>query len=436
VVLAFVVAIALGTVALRLPLAHAAGHDAGWLAALFTATSAVCVTGLVVVDTGSGWSPFGQAVIALLIKAGGLGILSLGALVALATGRRLGFSERQRLQAQANAPRPGGIVRFVRSLLLYTTGLELLGALALWPRLASDEGLGQGAWSAIFHAVSAFNNAGFSLYHDSLSRYAADAWVLSVVAGLFVVGGLGLVVVIDVAVRLGVGGSGPRRQLTLHTRVALLTSLVLAMAAWLVIASLEWRNPVTLGSLEPAARPLAAAFQALTPRTAGFTAVDTSGYRPPTAMATMVLMFIGGNPGSTAGGVKTTTVAVLVLAAAAAARGRSQVTSLGRTVAPATITKAAVLATLGVLAVWLTATLITVTDPALPPLAVLFEAVSAFGTVGLSLGVTTELSAAARMMLVVLMVTGRVGLLTVALALVAREPRPDTRYPTEDVVVG
>jgi trk system potassium uptake protein len=437
VVLAFLAAIALGTLMLRLPLAHAAGASHGWLTALFTATSAVCVTGLVVVDTGAAWSPFGQAVVASLIKAGGLGILSLGALVALATGRRLGFSERQRLQAQTNALTVGGIVRFVRALLLYTTGAELIGALALWPRFARDDGLWGGAWSALFHALSAFNNAGFSLYADSLQRYAADAWVAGVVMALFVVGGLGLVVVVDVALRLGAAANGgPRRHLTLHTRLALTTTLVLAVLGSILVGALEWRNPATLGALAPEARPLAATFQALTPRTAGFDALDIADYRTSTVFVTMGLMLVGGNPGSTAGGIKTTTIAVLLLAVLAAARGRPRVTAFRRTLDTETITKAAVLGMLAVATVGFGATVLVHMEPTLAPLALVFEAVSAFATVGLSLGITSELTEAGRVALVVLMFVGRVGLLTVALAVAATERVPSSRYPNEDVVVG
>jgi trk system potassium uptake protein len=435
IVVGFVAAIGVGTLLLRLPAAHAGTADIGWLTALFTATSAVCVTGLIVVDTGSAWSPFGQVVILLLIKAGGLGILSLGALVALATGRRMGFSARLRLQVQTSAFQVGGVVRFVRRLLLFTTAAELAGMLALWPRLARDEGVAAGAWSALFHAVSAFNNAGFSLYSDSLVRYAADPVVSLIVAGLFGLGGLGLIVVVDVALRFGAGG-GSRHRVTLHTRLALATTAILTVVAWGAVAGMEWTNPGTLARLEPAERPLAALFQAVTPRTAGFNTIDQGAYRTPTVLVTMLLMFVGGNPGSTAGGVKTTTLAVLLLATFAAARGRDSVTSIGRSIGHATVMKAAVLATLGALVVGTVATLISITDPGLPPLPVLFETVSAFGTVGLSLGITAELSPWARLMLVVLMLVGRVGLLTVALALVEEGPERPLRYPSEDVVVG
>jgi trk system potassium uptake protein len=431
----FVVAIGVGTALLSLPLAHAPGASVDWLAALFTATSAVCVTGLVVLETGADWSPFGQVVILLLIKTGGIGILSLGALVALATGRRMGFSERLRLQAQTSALTVGGIVRFVKRLLLFTTGAEAIGALLLWPRLARDDGLWPGGYSALFHAVSAFNNAGFSLYGDSLERYVGDAYVSLVMAALFMLGGIGLVIVVDLALRLGMGNAA-RHRLTLHTRLALGTTVLLTLAAWAAVGAFEWTNPGTLGALEARQRPLAAFFQAVTPRTAGFHTLEPADYRTPTTFFTMLLMFVGGNPGSTAGGVKTTTLAVLLLAALAAARGRAEVTALGRSIETPTVTKAAVLSTLGVLLVGAAATLLTLVHPELPPLALLFETVSAFGTVGLSMGVTEALHAPARATLVVVMLLGRVGLLTVALALVESGPAARLRYPGEDVVVG
>jgi trk system potassium uptake protein len=426
-------AILLGTLLLRLPIAQAGDAHVGWLDALFTATSAVCVTGLVVLDTGSAWSVVGQVVILLLMKAGGLGILSLGALLALATGRRLGFGQRLGLQAQTSALTVGGAVRFVRRLLLFTTSVEALGALLLAFRFVREEGAA-GLFSALFHAVSAFNNAGFSLQSDSLRRYADDPFVLLVVALLVVIGGLGLVVM-DVALRFGAGAEG-RHRVTLHTRLALATTVALILGGWGAILALEWANPRTLAALEPHDRPLAALFQAVTPRTAGFTTVAPADYRTPTSLVTMFLMLVGGNPGSTAGGLKTTTLAVLVVAALALARGHPSVTAAGRTIDAATITKAAVLMTVALLFVGAATTLLTLSDPAMSPLSVLFETVSAFATVGLSMGITSELSAAGRAMLVVVMLVGRVGLLTVAIALARDERIVAVRYPSEDVVVG
>lgn len=441
----FLTAIAVGTLLLALPAAHAPGVTLSLSDALFMATSAVCVTGLIVVDPGTALSPFGQAVIALLIKAGGLGVLSVGALVAFTLGRRLGVVERLGLQVQTGRLEVGGVVRFVRGLLLATTTIELVGALVLWPAFARDHGLAAGAWQAVFHSVSAWNNAGFSLFADSLEAYLGDPWVVGVIAALFVAGGLGLVVFTDLAIayrakrsrRTAKGRAArPRTPLTLHTRLALATTAVLAVAGVAGIAAFEWRNPETLGALPMGARWLAAVFQGLTPRTAGFNVIDVGAMSPAGQAWTALLMFIGGNPGSTAGGIKTTTAAVLVLTALAVARGRGDPVAFGRTLGGALVARAAALATgaVGILAVAIL--VLGFTDPDVAFGALAFEAMSAFGTVGLSMGATDALSEPGRLVVVLLMVIGRVGLLTVGLAVAAVPLDRVRRYPREDVVVG
>jgi trk system potassium uptake protein len=444
VLLAFLGAIAVGTVLLRLPLAHAPGVRLGWLDALFTATSAVCVTGLVVVDTGGDFSRFGQAVVLLLIKSGGLGILSVGALIAFTTGRRLGLVARLGLQAQTNRLQVGGVVRFVRNLLIFTTGAELLGALALWPGMAREAGLREGAWLALFHAISAWNNAGFSLFSDSLMRFAADPWVVAVVPLLFVGGGLGLVVLVDVLsavrtrwTRRGTLGAGRARvPWTLHTRMALAATGILVLVGAGGIAALEWSNPATLGALDPGARPLAAVFQGLTPRTAGFHVLEPADLTPAGQVLTMALMFVGANPSSTAGGVKTTTIAVLLLAAWAAVRGRGSTIAFGRGISGSLLARAAAVVTLALAVVTLAIFALAISEAGVPLPVLAFEAFSAFGTVGLSMGVTPDLSVAGRWVIVALMLLGRVGLLTVGLALAAAPPERPLRYPNEDVIIG
>ena len=445
VLVGFLAAIAVGTLLLALPVAHAPGFRLGLSDALFMATSAVCVTGLVVVDPGTALSPFGQAVLLLLIKAGGLGVLSVGALVAFTLGRRLGVVDRLGLQVQTSRLEVGGVVRFVRGLLLVTTTIELLGALALWPAFARDHGLAAGAWQAVFHAVSAWNNAGFSLFADSLISYVGTPWVVAVVASLLVAGGLGLVVVTDVVIayraqrarRTAAGRAArPRTTLTLHTRLALAATAVLVVAGVLGIAAIEWRNPATLGALPLGTRWWAAVFHGLTPRTAGFHVLDVGAMSPAGQIWTALLMFVGGNPGSTAGGIKTTTVAVLVLTALAVARGRGDPVAFGRTLGGALVARAAAVAT-GAVAILIGAILtLAITEPAVPVGALAFEAVSAFGTVGLSMGATGSLSEAGRLVIVLLMVVGRVGLLTVGLAVAAVPLDRVRRYPREDVVVG
>jgi trk system potassium uptake protein len=433
VVLSFLGAIGVGTLLLSLPAAHAPGSAVGFLDALFTATSAVCVTGLAVVDTGSAYSRFGQAVILLLIKAGGLGILSLGVLLALVTGRRLGFGERLRLQAQANALQVGGIVRFLRSVLLFTVAAELAGTLLLALRFVPLLGWGEGLFYSLFHSVSAFNNAGFGLYADSLMRFVGDPLVTLVIAALLVLGGLGVVVVFEAALYFRSRG---RSRLSLHSKLALSTTALLIGGATLLLLGLEWRNPATLGALPLPERLLAGFFQAVTPRTAGFNTLDYAAMSTPSLLFTLLLMYVGGSPGSTAGGIKTVTFAVLLGSVWTLSRNRGELTVFGRRVELPTVVKAAVIATMGVLFIGGALTLLAVTDPELPVMALIFEVVSAYATVGLSLGVTPELSAAGRLIVVALMFMGRVGLLTFALALAERAPERAVKHPAEDVVIG
>jgi trk system potassium uptake protein TrkH len=338
----------------------------------------------------------------------------------------------------------GGVVRFVRNLLIFTTSAELLGALALWPAMAREAGRAEGAWLALFHAISAWNNAGFSLFSDSLMRFASDPWVVAIVPLLFVAGGLGLVVFVDVLsaararwARRGTLGAGQARvPWTLHTRMALVATGILVLVGAGGIAALEWSNPATLGALDPAARPLAAAFQGLTPRTAGFHVLEPADLTPASQVLTMALMFIGANPSSTAGGVKTTTVAVLLLAAWATVRGRGSTIAFGRGISGPLLARAAAVVTLALAVVTLAIFALAISEVGVPLPVLAFEAFSAFGTVGLSMGVTPDLTAAGRLVVVGLMLLGRVGLLTVGLALAAAPPERPLRYPNEDVIIG
>lgn len=431
--LAFAAAIVIGTVLLRLPVAHAPGHAVGWLDALFTSTSAVCVTGLIVVDTGGAYSRFGETVIMLLIKAGGLGILSLGVLVALATGRRLGFRERRQLQVQSGRPSVGGVVRFTRNLLLLTVSIELIATAVLYLRFRTVEGPVEGLFYALFHAISAFNNAGFSLYVDSLSGFVADPLVSLVVPVLFIVGGIGMPVLIDLASRVR---EERARVLRLHTKTALLVTGILLVGGTAAFLVMEWTNPASLGGLSFGERFLAGFFQAATPRTAGFNTLDYAAFRPGTLALVMLLMFVGGNPGGTAGGIRTTTFAVIVGSVWSYARGKGLPVLFGRSIDQDLVTKAAVIAALGVMLCGGAFTLLLFTEPDQGFLPLMFETVSAMGTVGLSLGVTAGLSAAGKVIIIVVMFAGRIGLLTFALALAEHQGHERARYPREDLIVG
>lgn len=429
----FAAAILVGTALLALPAAHAPGVRVSLLDALFTATSAVCVTGLVVLDTGTGFSAFGQVIILLLIQVGGLGILSAGALVALAAGRRIGFRGRQQLQSQLSALDVGGIVRLLRAIAVVVVSFEVAGALLLWWPFAAREGVGRGAYLAVFHAISAFNNAGFSPYADSLMGYVGDPLVNLVVMALLVVGGLGFTVITDLAARQRLGR---RARLSLHARVVLVTTAVLVVGGWSVVLMLEWGNPATLGALSPAQRPLAALFQAVTPRTAGFNTLDTAGLLPATLLFVTLLMFVGGSPGSTAGGIKTVGFALLLGSAWSQLRGRRELVLFGRRVASATAVRAGAIALTALLLLGAATTALLLTDPRLGFQALVFEATSAFGTVGLSTGVTPELSVPGRVVVMLLMYLGRLGPMTLALALMGEPRERHLAYPEEEVVIG
>ena len=402
------------------------------LDALFTATSALCVTGLTVVDTASAWSTLGQTLIMLLIQAGGLGIVTLGTLVALALGRRVGFQERLRTAAQVSAFEPGGVLRLVRTIFLLSLGFETLGALLLYPTFAALHGPRWGAFYAFFHSVSAFNNAGFALYPDNLTRFALDPTVNLVVAGLFIVGGLGFIVHLNVWARLR---RGRRFPLTLHSKIVLLTTAVLCLAGTLAVVGFEWRNPLTLGELSLGDKLLVGFFQGVSPRTAGFNTLDYSTLSEPTLLVTMLLMFVGGSPASTAGGIKTVTFFVLVASAWSMVRGRGELTLFGRRLAMATVVKAGSVALVSTGIVLSALLLMNVTQP-LTLLEVVFETFSAFGTVGLSMNATADLNPFGRLLEVALMYLGRIGPLTFAVALVQRSHGNPLRYPDEGVLIG
>lgn len=431
--LSFLGAIVVGGGVLSLPISHARGAQVTVLDALFTATSAVCVTGLVVVDTGSAFSRFGQTVIMVLFQLGGLGMLTLGTILTLATGRRLGYGARIQLREEVSASDPGSLLGLVRSIAILVAFVEAVGTLVLAGPLIRREGVGDGLFGALFHSISAFNNAGFVLHADSLSRFVSDPLVNVAIMALIVVGGLGFVVVANL---IGHHRQPQRIRVTLHTRMALRITVFLICVGAVVILLLEWGNSETLQPLTVADRLQASLFQAVTPRTAGFHTLDYRAMNTSTLLFTCLLMFIGGNPGSTAGGIKTLTFFVLAISAWSVLRRRPDHMVFDRRIAPDTVVRAGVIASSGVMVCGAAVTLLAITEPALDVFALLFETISAFGTVGLSLGITADLSPVGRLVIMLLMYVGRIGFMTFALALVAEHPVREIRYPAEDVVIG
>lgn len=422
----------LGTLLLRLPMAQAQGEAAPWLVALFTATSAVCVTGLVVVDTGSYWSPFGQVVVMLLFQLGGFGLMTAAALLGLTVNRSLRLRMRLVTQAETHTVGLGDVAGVARVVLVVTVVCEVALAAALTTRFHFSYGqpLGAAAWSGLFHAISAFNNAGFSLHADSLMRYATDAWVLVPVMLGIVVGGIGFQVLQDIRAKR----KDPRHW-SLHTKLTLAGSAVLVVGGAAALLLFEWTNPKTLGPMALGDKLLSALFASVSARTAGFNAIDIGQLSHESWALHYLLMFIGGGSAGTAGGVKVTTVVILLLLVVAEVRGRPDSEAFGRRVCHAAQRQAITVLVLGSAMVVL-GTLLILRTTTLPTDQVIFEVISAFGTVGLSTGITAQLPPSAQLVLVLLMYVGRVGTITLATSLALGERRMPYRYPEEHPIVG
>jgi trk system potassium uptake protein TrkH len=433
VVLGFAALIAVGTVLLALPPASADGSWTNPVTTLFTATSAVCVTGLVVVDTATHWSPFGQLVILALIELGGFGIATSSTLLlVLAIGRRTGLRDRLAVKESTGTRDLGAVMPALRRIAFFTIAVQAVGAAVLYVgRLAAGDDPLASAWWSIFHAGSAFNNAGFDIVGGfrSLVPYNEDPVVLTTIAVLIVLGGLGFAIAADVGERRG------WRRLTLETKIVLVLTAILLVGGAVFVGAAEWDNPATLGSLSPAARAMNAAFLSVSARTAGFNSVDTGLLLPPTLFVVMALMFIGGASGSTAGGIKVNSLGVLVVAVLSVARGNPSAGAFGRRVPHTVVYRALAVATLGVIIVFAGTLAVEIaTEDAL--VGVLFEAVSAFGTVGLSTGITPGLPEPALLVLVLVMFAGRLGPLTLVVALAARARPVASRPAVESLRIG
>ncbi|GIH23576.1 potassium transporter Trk [Acrocarpospora phusangensis] len=432
VVSGFALVVAAGAAGLMLPAASASTEPVSLVTALFTATSAVCITGLVVVDTAAHWSVFGEILIAVLIQIGGLGIMTVATLLTLMVSRRIGLRARLSAQAETKTATMTGLPRIVRNVLLFSLVCESAAALVLTGRfmLAYDQPPGRAIYLGVFHAISAFNNAGFALWPDNLMRFVTDPWICLTIAAAVIAGGLGF----PVAFELLRGWRRPRHW-TMLTRITVVATIILLAAGTLVFLAAEWHNPATLGPLHDPGKLLAAFFTAVMPRTAGFNSLDIAQMHHSSWLATDVLMFIGGGSAGTAGGIKVTTLGMLAFIAWAQLRGEPQV-NIGHRRLPAATQRQAVVLTLlsGGLVTTATYLLLVLTPHRLDQ--VLFEAVSAFATVGLSTGITADLPATAHLLLAALMFAGRVGPLTLGSALALRERTRRYELPETTMIVG
>ena len=430
--LGFVAAALCGTGLLMLPVSDAAPGSASFTDALFTAVSALCVTGLSVVETHVYWSTFGHVVILALIQIGGLGVMTFASIVGLAVIGRFTFRSRLQAIAENRSQELDGTPKVVAGVVKISLGTEAVIALVLALRfwLGYGKEPGEALWLAAFHAVSAFNNAGFSLFEGNLEAYASDPLICLPVAAAVIIGGLGF----PVLVQLRRAWRKPLRW-SINTRLVVWGTLILLPAGSVFIAACEWNNPDTFGGMSGPERVLAAFFMSVQTRTAGFSSIDVSQMEPLSWLGMDVLMFIGAGPAGTGGGIKVTTFAVLVFVVVAEARGNPEVSALGKALPAYTARQAlvVVLVAAGLIAVS-TAALMALTDYSMDRL--LFETVSAFGTVGLSAGVSSALPVAGELILVVLMFTGRLGPILLASALALQERRLKYRLPEERPIIG
>jgi len=430
--LLFLALIASGTALLWLPFATSAGTSAPLLTAFFTATSAVSVTGLIVVDTPVYWSMFGQIVILALFQIGGFGIMTAATLFGLMLGRGFGLTERMATQVERSRIERGDAISVIRLVLVLTLCVEALVAAILAVRFhtAHEMGLAAAMWHGIFHSVSAFNNAGFSTFSNSVMGFQGDGLILAPIMLSVIITALGFPVMQDIkAQRLA------WRRYTLHTKITLAATAALLALGFLATLAMEWANPATLGPMSLPDKALNAAFHAVMPRTAGFNSLDVGSFTDASVMVNYVLMFIGGGSAGTAGGIKLTTFVVLAAVVASEILGRRDAGVFQRRFGPQIERQALSVTVLAATLIFAATAFITAISP-LPLEEVLFETISAFSTVGLSRGITADLPPAAQIVLCLLMFVGRVGTITVATALAVTGRGRAFRYPEENPIVG
>lgn len=439
VIISFVSLIAVGTLLLSLPMATYS--KIGFMDALFTATSAVCVTGLIVVDTGGFFTPFGQVIILCLIQIGGLGVMTISVMLFLAVGRSISFRQRMAMQ-EIFAPTPReDILQVVRTILVFTLIVESAGTAVLFSQWAGEYPLSQALYLALFHSISAFCNAGFSLFEDSLMRYSAD-WEINISMGaLIVLGGIGFPVVYDIATRIKT--SRRRSRLSIQTKTVLLTTCILILVGAGVFLVLEL--PHTLSGKPVNEAVLISLFQSITCRTAGFNTIDIAHLNNATLMMMSTLMFFGASPGSAGGGVKTTTLALIIAFTWSRIRRRKRVNLFKKSIPVESVNRSIslTLVCISIIGTVLFFMLAGISITAFPAeaggphfLSYLFESVSAFGTVGLSMGITAALSDFSKALVILLMLVGRAGVLTFAYIIVGGGAVNGIEHAEENIMIG
>lgn len=418
--------IIIGTLLLKLPFATTT--PISWTDALFVATSATTVTGLSVFDPGTVLTGFGEGVLLMLIQFGGIGLMTFAVAVLMMFKKKIGFQNRLYLQEAFSQNSVGGIIRLVKSILLFAFIVEGIGIILLTLYWIPAYGFSDSLHMSVFHVISAFNNAGFSLFPDNLISHQTDPLVLVLLSSLFIIGGIGFTVVVDLYQKKTF------RQWSLHTKLMIVGTLLLNLIATVTFFLLEGDNPATLGGMSLFEKIFAAYFTGVTPRTAGFNVVDYAGMEDPSLLFTMILMFIGGGSASTASGIKLTTFIVVVLGTISFLRSEREPEIFGRTIRIEIILRSLAITTISILTTWLFIFLLTITET-VPFLPLAFEVVSAFGTVGLSMGITAQLSDIGEVLLCIVMFIGRIGPLTLFFLLLKKK-KDHYRYPYDQVFTG
>jgi trk system potassium uptake protein len=436
IVIGFAAVIIVGTILLSLPIASQDGNSAGLIDAFFTATSAVCVTGLVVRDTATQWTIFGQIVILILIQIGGIGFMTFGTLFAMVIGKKISYKERVIIQESLNQMNVKGIVKLSRNILVLTFAIELVGAFFLSFRFIPMLGIPKGIGYSLFHSISAFCNAGFDLMgsitgpFSSLTSFENDLLINLVVMSLIISGGLGFTVIIEVFNKRNF------KKLSLHSKIVVRITSVLLILGFLMTFALEYHNLNTIGNYHFIDKILPSMFQSVTTRTAGYNTMDLSQLTTAAIFLTMLLMFIGGSSGSTAGGIKTTTIGVVLGMMRSVLKGDTDTELFGRRVSSLIVKKSVTIIGLALSLILFMTMVLSITEPHFQFKEILFEVISAFATVGLSLGITPSLSTIGKLMIAVTMFLGRVGPLTFFLAITYKESQQKVKFPQENLLVG
>ncbi len=433
----FLSMISVGTVLLSLPIASATGRSIPLVDALFTSTSAVCVTGLITKNTATDFSLFGKIVILMLIQAGGLGYMTISTILSLLIGKRISLRDRLIMAEAYNVLSLEGLVRFTKTIFKITIALEFMGAFVLFFRWLPQMEPKDALFHAVFQSVSAFNNAGFTSFPDNLARFQGDPTVNLTIMLLIIMGGIGYIVISDTYRFF----TGQVIRLSFHTKMVYVTTLILVSAGTIVFFLVEGRNPGSIANLPFHQKVLVSLFHSVTTRTAGFNTVDIGRLAYPTLFAFILLMFIGASPGGTGGGIKTTTFSVMCTALWCTMRGQRDATAFRKRIPPETVARSFFIATSAMIFV-VTGTIIVLLLEKGQLLPTLFECVSAFGTVGLSTGNGGNLSLVAnfgpfgKLMIIILMFTGRVGPLTIGAAFIYKGEVKVYKYPEGKILVG